>query len=138
MNLPNFWYGSCSYGVLLENHTLYAGKILVWRNFGHFKVKNSQFLVFLTYNIQMLLWILQFSGLEVVLVVFLVFFPFFSFFFSVSALFRGTNHTSSCLFINSLSSVRTSVRGYVSSGPTALTVWYFFLIFCTKLCLHMT
>ena len=39
MNLPNFWYGSCSYGVLWENHTLYAGKILVWQNFGHFKAK---------------------------------------------------------------------------------------------------
>ena len=36
MNLSNFWYGSCSYGVLWENHTLYAGKILVWRNFGPF------------------------------------------------------------------------------------------------------
>ena len=35
MNLPNFWYGSCSYGLLLENHTLYTGKILIWRIFGH-------------------------------------------------------------------------------------------------------
>ena len=40
--------------------------------------------------------------------------------------------------INSLSYVRTYVRTYVSSGPTALTVWYFFLIFCTKLGLHTT
>ena len=40
--------------------------------------------------------------------------------------------------INSLSSVRTYVRTYVRSGPTALTVQYFFLIFCVKLCLHMT
>ena len=32
MNIPNFWYGSCSYGPLLENHTLYAGKILIWQN----------------------------------------------------------------------------------------------------------
>ena len=30
----NFWYEGCSYGLLLENHTLYAGKILIWQNFG--------------------------------------------------------------------------------------------------------
>ena len=30
------------------------------------------------------------------------------------------------------------VGTYVSSGPTALTVWYFFLIFCMKLGLHTT
>ena len=30
------------------------------------------------------------------------------------------------------------VRAYVRSSPTALTVQYFFLIFCMKLCLHMT
>ena len=90
MNLHNFWYGSCSSGVLWENHSLFAGKILGWQNFGHFKVKNSQFLVFLTYNIQMLLWILQFSGLEVVLVVFLVFFiSFFSVSFFQFLLFSG-------------------------------------------------
>ena len=44
MNLPNFWYGSCSNGLLCENHTLYVGKILVWRNFGPFKAKIWQFL----------------------------------------------------------------------------------------------
>ena len=43
-SIPNFWYGSCSYGVLWENHTLYAGKILVWRNFSHFKAKIWPFL----------------------------------------------------------------------------------------------
>ena len=31
---PNFWYGSFSFGLLWENHTLYAGKILIWRIFG--------------------------------------------------------------------------------------------------------
>ena len=36
--------------------------------------------------------------------------------------------------INSLS----YVRAFVSSSPTALTVRYFFLIFCTKLGLHST
>ena len=35
-------------------------------------------------------------------------------------------------------SVRASVRPYVRSGPTALTVHYFFLIFCMKLGFHMT
>ena len=25
-HIPNFWYGSCSYGPLSENHTLFAGK----------------------------------------------------------------------------------------------------------------
>ena len=44
MNLPNFWYGSCSYGPLSENHTLYAGKILIWRNFGHLRPKFGHFL----------------------------------------------------------------------------------------------
>ena len=33
-----------TYGLLLENHTLYAGKNLVWRNFGPFKAKIWPFL----------------------------------------------------------------------------------------------
>ena len=37
MNLPNFWYGSCSYGPLSENHTLYAGKNSDMAKFGPFK-----------------------------------------------------------------------------------------------------
>ena len=37
MNLPNFWYGSCSYGPLSENLTLYAGEILIWRNLVHLR-----------------------------------------------------------------------------------------------------
>ena len=37
MNLPNFWYGSCSYGPFLENHTLYAWKILIWQNLVHLR-----------------------------------------------------------------------------------------------------
>ena len=40
--------------------------------------------------------------------------------------------------INSLLCVRTYVRTYVSSGPTALIVWYFVLFFCMKLGLHTT
>ena len=40
--------------------------------------------------------------------------------------------------INSLSYVRAYVRACVSSGPTALTVQYFFLIFCMKLGLRTT
>ena len=44
MNLPNFWYGSFSYGPLWENYTLYAGKILIWRNFGHLRPKFVHFL----------------------------------------------------------------------------------------------
>ena len=43
MNLPNFWYGSCSYGPLWENHTLYTGKILIWRKFGHIRPKFGHF-----------------------------------------------------------------------------------------------
>ena len=39
MNLPNFWYGSCSYGPLWENHTVYAWKILIWWIFGHLSPK---------------------------------------------------------------------------------------------------
>ena len=64
MNLPNFWYGSCSYGPLWENHTLYAGKILIWRNFGNLRPKFGHFLGkkwlfwdFLTHNFQTQLWI---------------------------------------------------------------------------------
>ena len=44
MNLPNFLYGSCSYGPPCEIHTLYAGKILIWRNFGHLRPKFGHFL----------------------------------------------------------------------------------------------
>ena len=43
MNLLNFWDGSCSYGPLCENHNLYAGKILIWRNFGHLRPKFGHF-----------------------------------------------------------------------------------------------
>ena len=73
MNLPNFWYGSCSYGLLWENHTLYAGKILIWRNLVHLRPffgQNWQFWEFLTYNFQTLLWIFLIFGMEVVLMVF--------------------------------------------------------------------
>ena len=44
MNLPNFWYGSCSYGLLWGNHTLYAWKVLIWWNFGHLRQKFGHFL----------------------------------------------------------------------------------------------
>ena len=69
--------------------TPYVRKILVWRNFGPFKVKiwpflakKWQFWEFLTCNIQTLLLILLIFGTEVVLMVFFVFlFPsFFSFY----------------------------------------------------------
>ena len=40
--------------------------------------------------------------------------------------------------INLLLYVGSFVRMFVRSGPTALTVQYFFLIFCMKLCLQMT
>ena len=82
MNLPNFWYGSCSYGVLWKNHTLYAGKILVWRNFGHFKAKIwtfcakiAIFVCFWSVIFIMLLWILLIFGMEVVLMIFFFSFP---------------------------------------------------------------
>ena len=35
MNIPIFLYGSHSYGPYSENHTLYAGKILIWGNLVH-------------------------------------------------------------------------------------------------------
>ena len=68
MNLPNFWYGSCSYGPLWENHTLYAGKILIWQNFGHltkiwpFFGQNWQFWDFLADNFQTQLSIFPIFG----------------------------------------------------------------------------
>ena len=49
MNHLYFWYGIFSYGILWENHTLYAGKILIWRNFDH-----------LSHKFQTPLWILLF------------------------------------------------------------------------------
>ena len=107
MNLPDFWYGSCSYGSLWENHTLYAGKILIWRIFGHEIAKFCPFKAnfrVLAYKFQTPLWILLIFGSPDV--------------------FRLRKEP-----INSLSFVRTSVRPCVRSGPTALTVRYFFLIF---------
>ena len=58
------WYGPCSYGLLCENRALYAGKILIWRNFGHLIPKFVHFwpkltvLRVLTYNFQMQIWLL--------------------------------------------------------------------------------
>ena len=72
MNLPNFWYRSCSYGALWGNHTLYAWKIRIWQNFGHktkvwpFFGQNWLFWEFLTYNFQMPLWIFLIFGMKVV------------------------------------------------------------------------
>ena len=60
INFHNFWYGNYPCGLLWENHTLYAGKILISRNFGHFRPKFGHFwpkltvLRVLTYNFQML------------------------------------------------------------------------------------
>ena len=34
--------------------------------------------------------------------------------------------------------INSLIRPLVGSGPTTLTVQYFFLIYCMKLCLHMT
>ena len=64
MNLPNFWHGSCSYGFLWENHTLYAWKILILRNFGHFLAKLTVLRVFDLYNFQTQLWIFLIFGME--------------------------------------------------------------------------
>ena len=72
MNIPNFSYESCSYGFLSENHTLYAGKILILRNLAHLRPIFSQnwlFWEFLTYNYQTLLWIFLIFGMEVALTV---------------------------------------------------------------------
>ena len=85
MNLPNFWYGSCSYNLLWGSLTLNALKISDFvRNFGHLSQKvghfcqNCLFWVFLTYNFQTqpwiflifgmeLLWILTLSGEQIIL-----------------------------------------------------------------------
>ena len=74
MNLPNFWYGSLSDGPLSENHTLYDGKILTWRNLVHltsFLGQNWQLWEFFTYNFQTLLWIFLIFCIGVVLRIFL-------------------------------------------------------------------
>ena len=47
MNLPNFWYGSCSYVPLSENHTLYAGKNLIWRNLDHYVVFFEEIILYM-------------------------------------------------------------------------------------------
>ena len=96
MNLPIFWYGtslnfdsfrgtnhtvSCCFGnypcgLLWENHSVYAGKILrwpkfgrLWPKFGHFWPKLTVW-EFFTYNFQTLLRIFLIFGMEVVLIVF--------------------------------------------------------------------
>ena len=48
MNLSIVGFGSCSHGFLWENHTLYAGKILIWQNFGHLRPTFDRFLPKLT------------------------------------------------------------------------------------------
>ena len=76
MNLPNFWYGSCSYG-LFEKIMLYMpGKFLFVEilaieneNLAIFG-QNWLFWVFLSFNFQMPLWIFLIFGMEVVLMVF--------------------------------------------------------------------
>ena len=35
INFHNFWYGNYPCGLLWENHSVYAGKILRWPKFGH-------------------------------------------------------------------------------------------------------
>ena len=72
MNHLYFWYGIFFYGLLWENHSLYAGKTLIWRNFdhsSHFWQKLTVLRV-LAYNFQTPLWILLSFGTEVVLLVF--------------------------------------------------------------------
>ena len=70
MNLPNFLYGSCSYGLLWGNHTLYSWKILFCWNFGHLRRKFGHFLPkltnlrVLTYNFQTQLWVFLTFGME--------------------------------------------------------------------------
>ena len=108
MNLPNFWYGSCSNGLLWENHTLCAGKILIWRKFGHSRPKFPVFLAKIdtfesfwpitskrryecSYFLYWKLFLWSSS--------FLIFYFNFSVFY-VFALFRGTNHTSSCCYVH--------------------------------------
>ena len=67
-----FWYGIFSYGLLWENHSLYAGKILIWQNFDHLSHFWQKLTVLrvLAYNFQTPLWILLSFGMEVVLLVF--------------------------------------------------------------------
>ena len=76
INFHNFWYGNYPCGLLWENHTLYAEKILIWRNFGHlrpkfghFLAKNWQYWEFLTYNFQTPLWIFLIFSMKIVLMV---------------------------------------------------------------------
>ena len=77
MNLPNFWYGSCSYGSFLENHTLHARKTLIWQFFCN-SCQNLAFLPkftvweFLAYNFQTPLWMYLAFCMEVILMVFCV------------------------------------------------------------------
>ena len=44
INFHNFWYGNYPCGFLLENHSIYAGKILRWPKFGHLWPKFGHFL----------------------------------------------------------------------------------------------
>ena len=73
MNLPNFWYGSCSYGPLSANGTLYSGKILIWRNLANLRPFFGQnwlfWEFFFTSNLQTPLWIFLIFCMEVFLMV---------------------------------------------------------------------
>ena len=44
INFHNFWYGNYPCGLLWENHSVYAGKILRWPKFGHLWPKFGRFL----------------------------------------------------------------------------------------------
>ena len=47
MNIPIFWYESCSFGPLSENPTLYSDKVEIWSIKGHFFAKIDSFERFL-------------------------------------------------------------------------------------------
>ena len=164
MNLPNFWYGSCSYGPLWENHTLYAGKILIW---GIKFCPLRPILEFWAYKFQTPLWIFLIFGMEAVLMVlfqkiilympgkfWLVKFGPFKAIFGLNWLFweflTYNFQTPLWIFlifgspdvfrlrkepINSLSYVRASVHPFRSYS---LDRSIFLSIFCMKLYLHIT
>ena len=76
MTLPHFCHRGCFDGLLWENHTLYARKILIWQNSNHSRPEFGHFLPkltvweFLASSFQTPLRILLIFCMEVVLMVF--------------------------------------------------------------------
>ena len=135
MNIPNFWYGSCSDGPLSEIYTLCSGKNSDMAKFCPFRTKivpffgqNWLFWEFLTYNFQTQLWIFLIFGMELFGILTLSWEPIilclatFHFILSCKIWFAMTWYRSICLenscsWVNPLNHLKT-----IGNNRTSLTI----------------